>query len=388
MLFSALQSLALFASGAFAFHDCPMPECSSCLSLSQYDAPGIGIGLTSAYGTSAVHLQNGTSLDLAKVEATDDFKDLFVRLSKSPPAPPSDWESFKRWLNKKLGRPATPEVGILGDFLHKLSLASHSALQACKGTLNETETDSDTVVVSAPLFPALTQEDLNDALEYTGLRSWLTLPIPYPQRLSESRAAFGANGFGLCQNYKDLYDCKDEYEELPWEIVYYVSFTRHALYTNLDRYQAAFDLGSETEHYLFDSKAGANSLTDYPSSAVFWSYVGSQLEVLPQQRRLFPTKILLAGENATNPYFLRVLRDTLGSVRLQDPRQSENSPVDLLATSSSRMADPVFAAARGAALYARWRQEAPFDCVERPECEVERRREREGNPISKTRVEL
>jgi len=43
--------------------------------------------------------------------------------------------------------------------------------------------------------------------------------------------------------------------------------------------------------------------------------------------------------------------------------------------------DPTFAAARGAALYARRRQEAPFGCVERDECKEEKQREREGKSL-------
>lgn len=37
--------------------------------------------------------------------------------------------------------------------------------------------------------------------------------------------------------------------------------------------------------------------------------------------------------------------------------------------------DPVFEGARGAAHYARWRQESHFGCLERPECEDERKKE-------------
>jgi hypothetical protein len=39
------------------------------------------------------------------------------------------------------------------------------------------------------------------------------------------------------------------------------------------------------------------------------------------------------------------------------------------------VADPLYAAARGAALYARWRQEVPWDCVEGEGCNDERERE-------------
>jgi len=38
--------------------------------------------------------------------------------------------------------------------------------------------------------------------------------------------------------------------------------------------------------------------------------------------------------------------------------------------------EPLFAAAKGAALYARWRQEIPWGCWESDKCEEGRRKER------------
>ncbi|ODM17951.1 hypothetical protein SI65_06739 [Aspergillus cristatus] len=209
-----------------------------------------------------------------------------LRLSKSSPAPPfahtKEW--MRRWLNKKLGRPATPKVGILGNSIHQLSLASHPPFRTI---LQDSKIDTDNpVIVATPTFPALRLSDLYDAIEYAGLESWLTPEIGYPGVLSESNAAFGAHGYGLCENYKSDYDCEDESYELPRERVY----------------SAAFGWGSglKTRHIC-----------------------------------------LMRGVEGLD-------------------------------------VDPTFAAARGAALYGRWRQEAPLGCVERDECEEERQREREG----------
>lgn len=63
-------------------------------------------------------------------------------------------------------------------------------------------------------------------------------------------------------------------------------------------------------------------------------------------------------------------------------RRHITSPARVLMKFDSEIAeptDPLFAAARGAALYARWRQEAPYDCEEEEKCEEQRQREREGN---------
>jgi hypothetical protein len=80
----------------------------------------------------------------------------------------------------------------------------------------------DRVVVTTPLLPALTQDDLNDALEYAGLRTWLLNYALFPKRLSESRAYYAGTGNGLCKTYQDLFECWDEEYHMSWETVYYV----------------------------------------------------------------------------------------------------------------------------------------------------------------------
>ncbi|KAL2817735.1 hypothetical protein BDW59DRAFT_130516 [Aspergillus cavernicola] len=104
MLHSILQILLLFTSGAFSFHDCPRPECSTCLPLSQhmhrlrFDLRLWNVRRAFPQRHHARSCQGGGEQGL---QAS------FFRLSKSPPVPPSDWRAFKRWLNKQLGRPAT-----------------------------------------------------------------------------------------------------------------------------------------------------------------------------------------------------------------------------------------------------------------------------------------
>lgn len=164
--------------------------------------------------TSAARLHNGSTINLAVVQASSEYRNLMVRLANMRKPPETTiQENFRRWLNKKVGWPATPDVSIIADLIRQLHRESAKVLQA-----------SERIVVTAPLLPAVTQEDINDAIEYAGLQSWLTLPFPYPRRLSEARAAFGANGNGLCQTYKYLYQCEDEYEDMPFETVYFVSY--------------------------------------------------------------------------------------------------------------------------------------------------------------------
>lgn len=78
----------------------------------------------------------------------------------------------------------------------------------------------------------------------------------------------------------------------------------------------------------------------------------------------------LGGENATNSNFLQTIRNVLASVASTLPPTLD---VDI-----ATVADPTFAAARGMAVYARRRQEAPGPCVESLICDKKGRRSELG----------
>jgi hypothetical protein len=104
-------------------------------------------------------------------------------------------------------------VGILSTLIRELSLET-----AAKVSL----TSIDKVVVSVPLLPALTREDLNDAIEYAGLSHWLDGKVVSPWIIPSGRAVMAGNGYHLCVDYKNLYNCKDESFHMPRENVFAV----------------------------------------------------------------------------------------------------------------------------------------------------------------------
>ncbi|KAI9857448.1 MAG: hypothetical protein M1813_008198 [Trichoglossum hirsutum] len=356
-----------------------MPVCSACLPAEVHDAPGVGFDLTTTYATSAFHMYDGSIANAAGVSANPDYMELMLRLAHSPlPPPQSKYQRFIRWFNKKCGRPSTPDVGILSSLITDLHEATRSALPSYP---------IDKVVITTPLLPALTSEDLNDAIEYAGLRSWLIYSTPYPKILAESRSLFAANGNGLCKNYKHLYECEEEENKMPVHTVYSVTFTRQALYTTLDTFRSPFGFTSRSEAYLINFNSGLDSLPTYPSPLDFWKHVRSQLLSLPRKSDRPITKVLLAGESVTDAKFLNILRDSLAEIAGPSARREASDDEGWRVNMTfavdpdiGMLADPVFAAARGAALYARWRQEAPYDCVEHERCEAERRREMEKGP--------
>lgn len=86
----------------------------------------------------------------------------------------------------------------------------------------------------------------------------------------------------------------------------------------------------------------------------------------------------MLGENAGMPEFIKVLKDALsgfGKPTVEAPgRGGEETQQDVRGKNDKfqgnveRVVDPLWAAARGAALYARFRQEVPWECMEPYEC--------------------
>lgn len=94
------------------------------------------------------------------------------------------------------------------------------------------------------------------------------------------------------------------------------------------------------------------------SADTLWDGLRTNLLALPQETPGPITHVLLAGESATHPRFLAILRDALAEMSLTlsvGPQLTTRDSRDLV--NLETIIDPTFAAARGAALYARRRQD-------------------------------
>ncbi|KAF5633416.1 chitinase [Fusarium sp. NRRL 52700] len=330
----------------------PFPTCAECLPATVHDAPGIGFSLSLTSGTAAVHFYNGTVKNIASIPANPEYAALMKRLANSPAPPPlSRWEKLRRSFNKKVGRPATPDVGIIATMLVSLR---------------------------------------DDALEYAHIRPWVAsglprpkvvLPLPaagaYPSQLLESYAVFAGHGKGLCKHYKNFWQCAEEQDNVPLETTLVVGITPADLRGEIIRTESAFTdfQPKRGDRSFIDLELGLTTLEDKTD---FWVRVTERLQsfcgTAPEGFRL--GTILLTGENATHPAFLQALRSALvGNAYLQ--REGDGVGETPIFHDRGAVIDPVFAAARGAAQYARWRQEAPIGCEEQDRCEEERRRQGE-----------
>lgn len=324
--------------------------------------------------TTAVHLYNGTVMDIALVAASPDYMALMARLVTSPKPPPlSRWSKWRRSINKKLGRPSTPDVGTLAGMLVSLRDA----------TLLTLASPLDRVAVSHPPIPGLTEYDLSDALEHASLRPWLSSRLPrpkigwpplpeagmYPAHLTEGHAVFVAHKHGLCENYKNLFDCWDEEEQMPLEMVLVAGFTKGDLRAEVMMIEAPFDGFQRVMEKLVDLAAGLDGINKFKSEEAFWEHIRNQLEALVSRLPTGLTMVLLTGENATHPSFLRALRDAVG-----DGQGRNEEGRALVMDGEGGVINPAFASARGSAQYARWRQEAPIGCEEPKNCQDEQER--------------
>jgi hypothetical protein len=159
------------------------------------------------YSVLAVHNYDGSKFDLVKVSGNAQYLDYMQRVSASPkPLPLSRLEKLRRWWNKRNNRPATADIGILSNIISDIAKETRLALPDGTGVEH--------IVVSTPLFLGLVVDDLNEAIDYAGFKSWQNYDNhAYPGIFPESNAVFAGLGEGLCDHYRDLYDCWDEEEE-------------------------------------------------------------------------------------------------------------------------------------------------------------------------------
>lgn len=325
--------------------------------------------------------------NIAIIPATPDYIALMERLVKSPRPPPlTEWQKWRRSINKKLGRPATPDVGILAGMF--ISLRDATSVRV--------GTAIDRVAVSHPPIPGLSIYDIHDALEYANLRPWLTFDLPrarpvrpgtsegtYPWDLTEGHAVFAAHKEGLCKSYKDPLECLREEEQMKRYTVMVTGLTPGDFRYEVVNLRTPF--AYYQDHKVLDWAAflglGLDAMDAFKSPDAYWKVIQDQL--IAQLRASEIDMIMLTGENATHPDFRQAIRKAVEGIRHNlwvtkyGVGYGHRFRAVWLVDSEGDQVNPAFAAARGAAQYARWRQEAPVGCREFQSCDEERARERD-----------
>ena len=237
---------------------------------------------------------------------------------------------MKRQLKKRRGLPATEDVGIIANVLKNLRLE-------CERKLGREVTAA---VAARPKLPGITVEDLDDAMQYAGLRSLRA--YNYLGDVSETSAAFAGMGYGLCSKPRDLDICEDEEAEMPLQYVLAVSLTHNSLivtHTVLTDANASWELKT-----VFEYNLGLEALKNYRDVSIYWDKVRSTIRNVALISDEPLTTLLLLGEDGTNAKFLEVLRDALG-----DTQGTTSASLGVLSTTP----DSLYVAAIGAAEFAK-----------------------------------
>ena len=173
-----------------------------------------------------------------------------------------------------------------------------------------------------------------------------------------------------------------------------ISFTNATLITSITRTQDAFSQDHPLQ--FINSSLGLQEISRFPSPAKFWNAICEQLKVLPRSSAIggHPiTALVLSGERASMPEFRQALKHALFSLEL--PSIADGAGTASLGRRLEAMldtpVDPLWAAARGAARYARIRQQVPWDCEEGEQCHQIRGKKstsEETTPSERSRQEL
>jgi hypothetical protein len=263
--------------------------------------------------------------------------------------PETPWEKLqdalehaRRRLNKSRGLPATKDVGTIASVIIELRNITEKHLHQ----------KINAAVATIPRLPSLTSEDLEDAMEYAGLK--MLRGYNFQGDVDHVQAVYAALGNGLCHSPEDIKSCEDEEASMKSYAVLSVTFTDWFLSLRMSSCRAAHEcvhFSSEENRGLGLRNAGHGPAVEY------WMLVRRRIRRFAEQFWTID-KLQVFGEAAANEQFLDVLRDALKDL---EPRLA----VDVGGTERT---EPLSLASRGAAELAKRFQVMTWGCQEPGRC--------------------
>jgi hypothetical protein len=208
-------------------------------------------------------------------------------------------------------------------------------------------------ITAIPHVPGLRREDLEDAMEYAGLK--LLRSYNFYGGVDEVSAAYAGLDNGLCHNPEDTKSCEDEEANMRSSQVLSISFTNYMLSLRMSSCRAAricWDYNSEE-----NSGLGLRFEHRYGAELEYWAHVRRSIRRFAEVAWKID-KLHVFGEAASNEHFQEALR---GALRDLEPRAA-------LAMGASEKMDPLSLAARGAAEFAKRFQVMTWGCQEPSSC--------------------
>jgi hypothetical protein len=221
----------------------------------------------------------------------------------------------KNW-NKFLGRPSTPEVGILAAMLQDVKIALADKLRTEVKAIN-------------PVFPMLAgleQQDVPHALEYVGLE-WPSYSSWSVYR--ETNAAYVGMGHGLCSSWENPHDCLFEETRMPYERALFLNFDNSSFGAVVQLMKTA-GWQATPDSYTLDMDLGWWDLPMYEvPRARFWARIHETIVDVGNSGDGDIDKVFILGQHASDPEFLDVvegaLKEIVGSPELTQMQKADNT---------------------------------------------------------------
>lgn len=295
--------------------------------------------LTAFYGTVSISFDDGSVVDVARVEATLEYRRAVEYLSLEssqhlyPPYAKIDYYWYDkprvliRSLRKSVGLPASKEVGGLSMVVKDLKCKAEAFIGASISSLP--------VVAVTPTLKALYGEDIGDAFEYVDLQ--LASIYMSGNLVHETSGAYAGYGFGLCTDFTNPSACKAEIGQMKDEYVTSILYTGQALKVLTNRISSAYYYWSLGFGFYYDWSLGF----DARDEDGYWERVSDMIKKGKQDLPGLgmPRRVLLLGDSAGDEAFRSVLEKSLFELWQEVP--------EILGEGSE------FVAARGAAELAR-----------------------------------
>ncbi|KAL9619405.1 MAG: hypothetical protein Q9160_006000 [Pyrenula sp. 1 TL-2023] len=223
----------------------------------------------------------------------------------SPPySEPSDAVSdvprvAKRNARKKIGLPASSDVGVLSRLIKSLRQKAEA----------EVRIKITSAVITVPHLVALYQDDIKDAFEHVRLE-YVEPKKNYRPLVWETASTYAGYGFGLCKNYSDAEKCAAEEDAMKDQTVFSVHYSRNALSTSLAVIRIAIDLWEPDYRHAENFTLGHDKILKggkyYGKEEEYWTALREHLLLLLVRNSSYqrPARVVLTGDMANEKTFI------------------------------------------------------------------------------------
>jgi hypothetical protein len=235
-------------------------------------------------------------------------------------------------------------------------------------------------VLSSPDRIRLTAEEITDVFDYLRIRNLMAEPDTF-ENLHATSSAYAGFGMGLCKQYTDPYACERDEVHFRYHWLLHLDFAPDSLSGTIKSLQSVRD-GSVREAFI-DTALGLGRLDELnertaleteEEERAYWTAVTNRIRGIVLSLKPKITQLILTGPSASDPRFKVVVMDALRDLVAESALEILDGDGKYGKEGTEAAPDLVFATAKGAAEFAKRRQEGPVRCVEMKRCKQARKR--------------